>query len=217
MLIDPLTKIALTTAAKIALNKMLVLLPNNARAVDEAYTVMLQDMALAVDAAFRAHLAHHEEKDPEFAQKLAAALDEREARALFFRLTTDGAEATTVERMRMLAHALAGLYTPDLNIEMRSRVSRAVLALEPSDVAALREAMVADDSRTRKVDGTIFVLSSLTPSRAYEGLKAAGCIQDDNETRGGLYVTELGRAVVKALELWRSDAESNTPTSAALE
>src|SRR5690349_18340970 len=116
--IEPLAKSVLTTAGKMALQKAASLLPNNARAVDEAFTAMLQDMLLEVDAAFRAHVAHHEAKDPRFAERLAAALDQREARALFYRLGTEAAQATTVERMRMLAHALAGLYTPNLHAEL---------------------------------------------------------------------------------------------------
>jgi hypothetical protein len=172
--------------------------------VDEAYTAMLQDMLLEVDAAFRSHVAHHEAMDPQFADRLSAALDQREARALFYRLGTEAAQATTVERMRMLAHALAGLYTPDLATEMRSRVSRAVLALEPSDVLALRKAIGECEPTTATVGAQIVRLAGpLTPDRAYEALITAGCIQDDNKTRGGLYVTELGRAVATALELWR--------------
>lgn len=205
MPIDPLTEKVLTAAAKIAFGKLAALLPNNARAVDEAYTAMLQDMVLEVTAAFRAHLAHHEAKDPEFAQRVAAALDEREARSLFYRLGTEAAQATTTERMRMLAHALAGLYTPDLDAEMRSRVSRAVLALEPSDVVALREVITGETLRAKAtaVGGEFRTSWPLEHEPVLEALIVAGCIQDDNKTRGGLYVSALGRAVVKALELWR--------------
>lgn len=199
---DPLAKAALTAAGRVVLRRAADLLPNNNRRVDETWTSMLQEMVLAVEAAFRAHLGHHEEKDPEFAQRLAAALDERESRALFFRLGTEAAQATTTERMRMLAHALAGVYTPDLDAEMRSRVCRAVIALEPSDVIALRRARSIEPTKgTNIVSGELRM--SIPPERDYEALIVAGCLADANVYGGGVYVTDLGHAVAKVLELWR--------------
>ncbi len=132
MPIDPVSEWVLTRAGELALECGFRLLPNNSRRVDETYTAMLQDAVLEIERAFRRHLAEHEARDPGYAEKVRAAIDDREARALFYRLGIEAAHATTAKRMRLLAHALAGLYTPDVDAEMRSRVSRAVVELEPS-------------------------------------------------------------------------------------
>jgi len=192
-------------AGKALVKKGVDLLPNNSRRADEAYTVMLQDMVLEVESAFRAHLAYHEARDTHFAERLIAAMDEREARAPFYRLGTEDAQATTKERMRMLAHALANLYTPDLDAERRSRVSRAILALEPSDARALRSIVdLSPDEITRRL-----------PGAAVESLVAAGCLavpyssalgsplEEQEPVDRYTQVTVVGRDVVAALAAWQ--------------
>src|SRR2546423_1409851 len=91
---------------------------------------------------FRLNLAEavekHRAKDREYVERLQRSFSRGEARALATQLVQAAAQSTTEDRMRMLAAAAAGVLTPDLDSEMRSRVARAVEQLEPSDVIALR-------------------------------------------------------------------------------
>lgn len=86
--------------------------------------------------------------------------------------------------------------------ETKSRVSRAVLALEPSDILTLRRAASLEPTKGSAAVGGGLVLSiRLEPS--CEPLSIAGCMADANVWGGGVRVTDVGRAVLKALELWR--------------
>jgi len=97
----------------------------------------------------------------------------------------------------MLAAAAAGVFTPDLDSEMRSRVSRAVEQLEPSDVIALRRVneAFARGENVQQVEGT---------PQNRTALVQFGCL---NIAAGAGYrslhePTPLGLGVLKALEDW---------------
>ena len=140
-------------------------------------------------------MEHQARTNADVASRLASALDEREAQALFIRLLPEVALATTQERMRLLAHALAGLHRPDLASEMRSRVTRAIMQLEPSDVVELRKLDAAERS-----PGT-HPAPMMTPER--EPLIVAGCVLDRSMFAGNtLSVSRLGRALLSTLETW---------------
>jgi hypothetical protein len=111
--------------------------------------------------------------------------------------------------MRLLAQALAGLYTPDLDAEMRSRLSRAVVELEPSDILALRDALRMPERFGSAAAGYPRV-ASIPPDRRYEALVAAGCIADANVMGGGVYVTALGHALAGVLISWAPHAPERT-------
>ena len=98
----------------------------------------------------------------------------------------------------MLAAAAAGVLTPDLDSEMRSRVVRAVEQLEPSDVIVLRQAESTSPGQALKYLGA--------GPEARAALFSSGCLV---LVGGGMAlgqnveVTPIGRAVLKTLEAWR--------------
>ncbi|SRR5712692_5403121 len=135
----------------------------------------------------------------EDAERLKQTIERGEAEALVKRLWFDASRATTAAKMEMLAAAVAGLLTPEFDSEMRSRVTRAIEELEPSDVIALREVRRLRDSG----NGVEYL-----PGTAQNGvaLLQTGCL---DEARGIGYrtkydLTPLGRALLQALETWKS-------------
>lgn len=142
------------------------------------------------------------QKDASVVEALERSLQRGEADALAAALLRAAAQATTKHKMRFLAAAAAGVFTPDLDSEMRSRVSRAVVELEPSDVVALRRALATSPTKsTDRVGGESRDVIPL--DRAYEGLIRAGCIGDPSAMGAFVYVTRLGHAVALALKCWK--------------
>src|SRR6266568_1376044 len=133
------------------------------------------EAAFEFSLAFDRHVREQEARDADFREKLRDKVTEREVSALFPALLRAAAESSTRERMRMLCAALAGIWSPDLAAELRSRVSRAVLELQPSDVLYLR--MLAQD------EGRPGVVLRLGPQG--EWLVRSGCVFDDSTTRVG--------------------------------
>jgi hypothetical protein len=139
-----------------------------------------------------------EKADSQFFERLQRSLQSGEADALLTRLAREAAQATTEERMRMLAAAAAGVLTPDLNSEMRSRVTRALEQLEPSDIIALRVVNAArmKHHNVMQIDG------QPESSRA---LLQTGCVFEKpgvgQDTR--FEMLSLGRAVLHTLKLWK--------------
>jgi hypothetical protein len=162
-----------------------VLLPNWGAARD-AIQLNLQDAQDRRGAENKQHVA-----------RLVESLQHGEADALVTHLARAAAQATTEDRMRMLAAAAAGVLTPDLDSEMRSRVARAVEQLEPSDVIALRRVneAFARGENVQQVEGTPQNRTTLVQF---------GCL---NIAAGAGYrslhePTQLGLAVLKSLEFW---------------
>lgn len=197
---DPGTKWLISKAGGAVLDRLTKAFPSNAKLIDAAWDHAVAEAALHADSAVRELVARREAADPTFVQRLATSMEEREARALFGRLVREAAQATTKERMHLLAQALAGLYTPDIDAETRSRVSRAVVALEPSDVMSLRDA--ASHEVRDGPQGRGHYVPSRQGSPQMDALMVAGCILDVNAAGGGLMVTALGVAVLKAVEGW---------------
>ena len=140
------------------------------------------------------------EKDAAYVEALKRSLQRGEADALATAFLRAAAQATTQERMKMLAAAAAGVFTPDMDSEMRSRVSRAIMQLEPSDVLELRR-LIEPERRAG-----IYPAPLMTPER--EPLARAGCVFDASASiGGGLQVTALGRAVLAALETWEPGSQ----------
>jgi len=139
-----------------------------------------------------------EKADSQFFERLQRSLQSGEADALLTRLAREAAQATTEERMRMLAAAAAGILTPDLESEMRSRVTRALEQLEPSDVIALREVNAAHmkHRNVQQING---------PPESTRALLQTGCLFDmpgvGQDTR--FEMLPLGRAVLHTLKLWK--------------
>jgi len=182
---DEVTGFIVTYGVGKLLDEFLARLPTKLDALTRAKQEMIEAAARKVREALEAQAR----KNSDFETRLATAITEREATALFLRLLPEAAVANTHERMEMLACALAGLFQPDLTSEMRSRVSRALMQLEPSDVVELRK--LDEAQRAPGVNPA----PEMTPER--ELLVFAGLIE-----RGGVYPNALGRAVLSTLREW---------------
>jgi hypothetical protein len=142
--------------------------------------------------------------------ELNGKITERQATILFLRMLDEAIESPTRERLRLMCAGMAGVFVPELDVEIKSRVVRSVAILEPSDVAILR----------RFVGGEVFYSGVLDPpsSLNWQTLALAGCIivqrrvgksslsSADREGRERLTdvdddreVTQLGRAVIAFL------------------
>jgi hypothetical protein len=143
----------------------------------------------------------YRQKGKDAAEQLARTIDEGEAGALVCALLRAAAQATTEDRLKMLAAAAAGVLTPDLSAETRSRVARVLEQLEPSDVGALRK--VADS--TADDPGFRFIgLPRESATRAV--LLQTGCVILEAGGVGlaeAVRITDLGRAVLLALRRWQ--------------
>ncbi|HYG70115.1 MAG TPA: hypothetical protein VD838_20740, partial [Anaeromyxobacteraceae bacterium] len=100
--------------------------------------------------------------------------------------------------------AAAGVFTPDLDSEMRSRVARAVAAIEPGDVLSLREVNAAG--------GHLFVQEGDEDSPRPElrntmpPLLQSGCVRPVPVLGGMRYtLTPTGRGVLESLRSWKRD------------
>ena len=110
-----------------------------ARAVEEIRRRHGAEALFEFNLALEQHVREQKARDADFRTKLREKITEREVCALFPVLLRAAAESPIRERMRMLCAVLAGILRPDLDAEMRSRVARAVLQFEPSDVLYLRD------------------------------------------------------------------------------
>lgn len=120
------------------------------------------------------------------------------------RVTPEALGALSDERRRILALAVAGVLRPELAVETKSRLLRATLALEPSDVLHLRD-LCESRSTAAQVDlvyRRAAQRGAQTPSALREqfnelALQAALCLDDD------LRPTPFGEELVRYLEDWR--------------
>ena len=133
---DDVTGLAVSYVVGKAFDHLLSLLPNNTEKVNRKWREMMDDAWLEFQGDLRTVVARIEKLE----NQPSTVIGEREATALVVRLLPEAAAATTQERRRLLTSALAGLFRKSTyRREMRSRVSRAVMQLEPSDVVELRE------------------------------------------------------------------------------
>ena len=144
---------------------------------------------------------------------LEGKLDERAATVLFLRLLDEAIESATHERLSLMCAGLAGTFNPDLDVETKSRVARAVALLEPSDIDVLRV-----------FAGSAYARNALPKPISEETLLRAGCIVaetklverpdpsaiDEENPRNipklheRRAITELGRAVLVFLSTHES-------------
>src|SRR5689334_5182 len=122
------------TLVKEALKELVKRWPTPQRALD-ALAAQLLDEVL-VDTA-QAVQRLEERVGVDFAT-LRQRVDELDAALLVFRLLDQATRSAGTERRRLMAQAAAGVYDPELSIEMKSRAERALEQIEPSDVLALR-------------------------------------------------------------------------------
>ena len=123
--------------------------------------------------------------------------------------------------MKMLASAYVGLHRPDIEADMKNRVFRIALSLEPSDVVTLREyyelALLSHDNLLWNREETMIEARPLS----FEVLEAAVCLMRINGAVMGRdesssfvegavgapapypVVTRIGEAVVKLLSTFQ--------------
>ncbi len=207
-----LTTSATTSIVRAVFAKAVGLLPDNNKAIQETYDKLLEEMIFDLTEA----LTRLSERFENLAEQVDTKVDKHEMVTLWTRFLPEAAMATTRERRRMLAYALAGLFTPDLETEERSRLSRVFLQLEPSDVIFLREHerttsldravahIQAEDSdsntqqQARKSPHSYWALQSLGLLVEAGAQIKIGELQFPN-----LMVSILGRAALKALQNWQ--------------
>jgi hypothetical protein len=153
--------------------------------------------------------------------EIESKIDERAATVLFVRLLEEAIESPTSDRLRLMCAGMAGVIAPDLDVEMKSRVTRAVAMLEPSDVLALRRLTADDDMilhKARHPDAVAALYDPKVSPVTWQALSRAGCvdpttkiderafaraIEGEGTLRRGLHhsyaLADVGRAVVKFL------------------
>jgi hypothetical protein len=124
----------------------------------------------------------------------AAEMTDEQVVALIYPLWEQAILSATSERRRMLAGALAGMLHPDLAVETKSRLQRAISNLEPSDVRVLR---ILEATPPISEDGkTVPQARADLPDVSIETLTAVGCVMLRNFGNAPL-VTEFGRTVLE--------------------
>ncbi|MGO8968999.1 MAG: hypothetical protein ACLQDQ_05445 [Myxococcaceae bacterium] len=126
----------------------------------------------------------------------AIDLTDEQVVALVFPLFEQAVLSATSERRRMLAAAMAGMFQPDVGVETKSRLLRAVSSLEPSDARVLRH---LDAAPLYEADGTTVHHERLSlPGVSIEALAAAGCVHLRN--MGNIpVVTDFGETLLRFL------------------
>jgi hypothetical protein len=165
---------------------------------------MARDVAFELEAAFSSFLECFYGYSRETAEDIAAKLDVETAERLFTRLFFEAISTTTRERTRLLCAALAGALNPDFDAEMKSRFTRAILALEPSDILLLRDRQGGETIETK---GEQAVIQSQVSADA---LNRAGCLDYNEGGFGGgrrQTLTELGRQLLLFLKAWKPDTK----------
>lgn len=129
--------------------------------------------------------------------KLADQLEGKNITALFLRLWREARESTTHERRSMLAAAIAGYLSPEIDVETKERVSLAITVLQPSDVRTLR---LLDDVNTAGDDvGTEVNFAALRAAQCIATTPTSYDVIDEHP------VTELGRALLAYLRDWSDE------------
>lgn len=183
--------VAVKTAFSLGLSRLLKMLRANDVAVREAIEEQTQEVLFEMQEAIRQQGAQADE-----------SLTLKEALALVRPLYDEALRSPASERIRMLAHAMAGLFKPNYELEMKSRVSRAVGQLEPSDVHLLRDIRGTNDPGREKI-------YKERKGVAFAPLVQSACVFVDWSGYGGyskIEVTPTGQAVLDVLAGWQSTA-----------
>ena len=149
--------------------------------------------------AFQRFVAHQEKKN----RKLDDKIEEVRAAALTSQLFLEAAHSSSRERIRLMCDAMAGLYDPDISLELKGRTTRAITILEPSDILLLREFPAE-----RMLDAELEVTGDPI---SVDALLRSGCISDRRLSGlGGVEhlsygISSLGQAVLEHLEHWQPE------------
>lgn len=172
---------------------------------EAALQQMVTDTVFEVEAAvikLDERLKRIERENPAGTERFAPPLTEEQFAALFARLFPEAVLATTRERRKLMATAIAGIITPDVSLEEKSRVARALAGLEPSDVLHLR--VFVKEMRVPDAEIRLWQKLGRGEPHSQTALENAGCLvwREGRGMPGGYLATPLGKAVVKYLEDW---------------
>jgi hypothetical protein len=144
-----------------------------------------------------------------------------EAAAITGRLIGEAVFSATKDRRRLMAAAMAGAFSPDFEIEQKSRITRAVAQLEPSDIVALRDI----DKGTPVGHGLLISMEAMQEVRrkramSLDALAGAGClvevvVQKERTEVSGIprperrehRLTDLGELTLKFIADWEPSAQ----------
>lgn len=111
--------------------------------------------------------------------QLANSVTEEEAAAMTGRLIREAVFSATQDRRRLMAAAMAGTFSPDFEVEQKSRITRAIAQLEPSDIVALRDVA---QGRPFGKEGMLSMKSRQAIHRnrqvSLAALEGAGCVAE---------------------------------------
>jgi hypothetical protein len=183
-------------------------------AINRMYEEQVKEIALEWPRHVERLQQDFAEQGRDLQVEIAEKVDERAATILFARMLEEAIESPTRERLSLMCGAMTGVINPDLDVETKSRVARAVAMLEPSDVILLRRMVDA------KTDHAIGGLAAEQRLEA-EALQLAGCIRLGDDGVGFLssvhqkeenarlslptlgQVTLLGSAVLRQIGTWQ--------------
>lgn len=206
----------LATVGRLSTNygiKKLLSLTTQAK-YEAALQQMVTDTVFEIEAAvikLDERFKRIEREIPAGTERFEPPLTEEQFAALFARLFPEAVLAPTRERRRLMAAAIAGIITPDIALEEKSRVVRALAGLEPSDVLHLR--IFVKDMRVPDAEIQLWRQLGNGQPHSQVALENAGClVWREGQNKSGYFATSLGKAVVKYLEDWSpTDSVSQGP------
>ena len=175
--------------------------------LDELRREMWEEITAETSAA----LGRLEAKHGELVREVAGKMDERAVLVLFAQLHAEAMKSAARDRLRLMCAAIAGIFTPQIDLEMKSRIARAITQLQPSDVICLRR--IAGFLADQHVD----VARVLSSAVGIDALKNCGCVsvdaagedfsRDPVQTAQPLELTGVGRALLSFVETWQEGDE----------
>jgi len=203
---DEITTTLAIEGVKLIVAEIVKRFPTNEKRWSELRDRLARDAVPQLENALYTFMDYQIDKNQQTAEQLGQKLDVETAERLFSRLFFESMHATTKERTRLLCAALAGSLNPDFDTELKSRITRAILELEPSDVVLLRRLTTS---------GTYDIPDQQVEREAqysHDALNRAGCLDFSEGGYGGgrqTRVTQLGRDLVRYLAAWTPEADSS--------
>lgn len=139
-------------------------------------------------------------------------MTEQQAASLIGRLLPEAVFSVTEDRRRLMAAAMAATFSPDFDLEEKSRITRAIATLEPSDIVTLRAVHAASGavrSRSAQGEGQATEPRHSADQVSLAALVATACVLETLQIGSYQYrASALGSALLRFLAEWE-------PSSAA--
>jgi hypothetical protein len=196
--------------------------PSDKEQIDKLNQELINECALEANLSMRrlteALVAQGKTID-ELRRDMEQRLKPSEVRPLVLMLQREAVYAATSARRRLLCAALAGTFNPYVEIEEKSRVARAVAALEPSDMILLRQVRrMSFPMQAHPLGGEVPAQQPLQMSALY----LAGCISmtapeyaEMRDSPATAHTTSLGEAVLEFLAHWTPEGDGPLGTGEA--